>query len=121
MAVDFGVGVFGAQAAQQHEQCLALLRGARVLGRLAVSGYAADVADANGAGVVPRAVRAYFALGATGVHRAVTIDHMVVADGTETTLLVPAGDVVHGEVLALGRGCAVDDDFSYLSLCHFAG
>lgn len=121
MSVNFCVGVFFAQAAQQHEQCLALLRGARVLGCLAVSGYAADVADANGAGVMPRAVRTDFAFWATGVHRAVTIDHMVIADGTEATLLVPSGDVVHGEVLALGRGSAVDDDFSYLSLCHCFG
>ena len=120
MSVNFCVGVFFAQAAQQHEQCLALLRGARVLGRLSVSSYAADVADGNGAGVVPRAVRSYFALGAAGLHKAVTIDHIVVADGTEATLLVPAGDVVQGEVLALWRGCAVDDDFSYLSF-HFAG
>lgn len=120
MSVNFCVGVFFAQAAQQHEQCLALLRGARVLGRLSVSSHAADVADANRASVMSRAVRADFSLGATGVHRAVTIDHMVVADGTEATLLVPAGYVFHGEVLALWRGCAVDDDFSYLSF-HFAG
>lgn len=42
----------------------------------------------------------------------VAIDYEVIAYRAETSLFMPSSDVLDGEVLAVGRGGAMDDDFS---------
>ena len=51
------------------------------------------------------------ALGASGVDRAVAVNHVVITDVGESPLEVPLADLVHGVVMPLASGGAVHYDF----------
>ena len=85
--------------------------GASVLGRAAVGGHSADVADADAVRVVALAVSPGLFERAARVYGAVQVDDVVVTHVAEALGLVPAADVVGGERAAFGGGGAVDDDF----------
>lgn len=110
MAVDGGAGVHFLELVDEFTEGVALCIGAGVLGCLAIGGETADVADADGAGVVAGCVGTYLVDVASGEDTTVTVDDVVVADGGIAAILVPAGDVGYGVVFALGCGRAMDDD-----------
>lgn len=93
----------------------------------------ADQADTQALAVIALRMRAHFIQMAAGGDCTIGVDHEVIADRVkirvlplfefsrtlETALTVPAVDVVDRKVLAVGRGCAVNDDAFDLS-CHAA-
>ena len=79
----------------------------------------ANVAYANGVGVVPQTVSTNVINRAAGMDGAVQIDYVVVAYGVEAAGAVPAVQVLDGEVAAGGCGTAVDYYLCYLSYCLF--
>ena len=110
MAVDCCIGVIVFELSDKCLQGSFLFGRPRVLG-LAEAVEAADVADADGVGVVPLAVGAFFADGPSGMDAAVQADDVVVAYAAEPALTVPTVDVGGGEGLAFLGGAAMDDDF----------
>lgn len=114
MAVDFGVGILREERTYKMMEGDSLCRSARVLGihsRIT----ATDVAHANGAGVMTRAMCARMMDGAALVNRAVKINEVMIANAEKPTLAVPSVDIGDGHGTALGRGGAVDYYF-----CNFA-
>ena len=101
------------QLFEQRGKCLLLFRCASVLRCLAISGQSTDIADTDRVFVVPAllAVGTLLRQRATRVGASVAIDHVVIAYRAELPGLVPSCDVLDGEVLALRRGRAMDDDF----------
>lgn len=108
--MDRGGGVDVAKNGDEEAKGEALGRCASVLGRLAVGGEAADVADAEGVGVVTRAMCACLDDGASWLHCAINADDEVVADACPALGTVPAIDVGGSEILAFGCGRAMNDD-----------
>lgn len=115
--MDGGVRILRLEADEKTAQGVLLLRRSRILGMLAVGCASPDVADADGGAVVPRAMGTDGVLGTPFVNAPVAVDDVVVTDGLEAPLLVPSGDVCHGEVLAFGGGRAVDDEVLGRSAC----
>ena len=110
MAVDFCMGIVVFELSDKCLQGFFLFGRPRVLG-LAKAVEPADVADADGVGVVPLAVGAAFGYGPSGMDAAVEVDDEMVAYAAEPALAVPLVDVGNGEGLALWRRVAMDDDF----------
>lgn len=93
----------------------------------------ADQADTQAFAVIALRMRAHFIQVAAGGDCAIGVDYEVVADGGkirvlplsefsrafESTLMMPAVDIADRNVLAVRRGCAVNDDAFDLS-CHAA-
>jgi len=99
------------QVLQQRSECLLLLRCSGVLGCASVFGAPTDVADAYGMGIVSLAVRSALRERSADVERTIAINHEVIADVAEAALQVPLAYLLHGEVLALRGGRAMNDDF----------
>lgn len=126
MSSDFGIGELHPELAKKCHQCGFLLLRASILRVFAVGGQATDIADSYGMGVVPLAVRSHLCERSAMMHRAVAVDDEVISDGSKASLPVPAVDICRGEVLAFGRGRAMDDDEVNLahpsppsvSVCH---
>lgn len=114
MAVDSGAWVLPSKGLNECPEGIFLCRGAGVL-RAAVGGEASDVADADGVGVVAGAVGSDHLGRAALLDGPVKPDDVMVANHLEAPVFVPAVDVGSGEVLALGGGGTVDDEFSDLS------
>ena len=53
------------------------------------------------------------------VNRAVSVYHKVIADALETSLAMPSVNLLYGEILALGSGGTMDDDFSNFAHGYF--
>ena len=83
----------------QRQKRHLLFRRSCVLRRAVVGGEPSDVADADGVGVMPFAVRSYLCNVATCGHRPVAVDDVVIPDSLEAPLLVPSSDVLHDSVL----------------------
>ena len=103
-----GFGELRFEFTKEREERLALLSCACVLGCLAVSGQSADVADTDGRCVVALAVGANLLDGSARVKGAVEVDDVVVADGVEATLTMPAVYIGNCEGLALCRCRTMD-------------
>ena len=114
MSVNSGVWVLPSEGLDESPEGVFLCRSAGVF-RAAAGGEAPDVADADGVGVVAGAVGSDHLGRAALLDGPVKPDDIVVANHLEAPGLVPAVDVGSGEVLALGGGRTVDDEFSDLS------
>ena len=110
MAVDFCMGIVVFELTDKCLQGFFLFGRPRVLG-LAKAVKPADVADADGVGIVSRAVGAHVGDEPSLVDAAVEVDDEVVAYAAEPALAVPLVDVGNGEGLAFLRRAAMDDDF----------
>lgn len=114
MSENSGVWVLPPEGLDESPGGVFLCRGAGVLWE-AVGGEAPDVADADGVGVVAGAVGSDHLGRAALLDGPVKPDDVVVANHFEASLPMPAVDVGSGEVLALGSGGTVDDEFGDLS------
>ena len=115
VAVDRGTGVLGTQKLYQVAQCRTLCGCAGVLWGLAVNRHASDIAHADTVSVVAAGVRADLLDGAAWMHAAVTVYDVVVAYALPASLLVPAVNICHRVVAALGRRAAVQNNLSNFS------
>ena len=112
MSVDCRAGELRAEFRNELDECGSLRLGACVLGLLAVSGAAADVADADRVCVVALCVGADFLNRSPTVDGAVEIDNEVIADVAPAVAFdVPLADLLDREMLAFGSGSAMDNDF----------
>lgn len=116
VTVDCGVGELFEKHFAEGVHHVALLVGAGVLGT-AVAVQTADIADADGVGVVAYAMGSHLTEGTTGTDSAVAIDDIVVAARTEAALAMPTVYFFDCHVLTLFGGRTVKYDFSYIS--HF--
>ena len=114
VSVDGSVWVLPPEGLNESPEGVFLCRGAGVL-REVVGGETPDIADADGVGVVAGAVGSDHLGRAALLDGSVKPDDVVVANHLEAPGLVPAVDVGSGEVLALGSGGTVDDEFGDLS------
>lgn len=114
MSVNSGVRVLPSEGLDECPERVFLCRGAGVI-RATVGGEAPDVADADGVGVVALAVGSDHLGRAALLDGPVKPDDVMVANHLEAPVFVPAVDVGSGEVLALGSGGTVDDEFGDLS------
>lgn len=105
------IRIFCKQVADKRLQRFALLRRARVLRGMSVSGKSADIADAYAVRVVAAAVGADLRYRPPDMHGAVAVDYIMIAYAAEAPGPVPAVDVGHSEVPAFLCGAAVNDDF----------
>ena len=110
MAVDGGLGVLLLQLFQEAQQRGLLGGGAGVLG-FALAVETADIADADGMGIMAFAVRSGLLDGAALVNAAVEINHEVVPDVHKVALKVPLADLLDGDMTTLGRGTAMHQNF----------
>ena len=110
VAVVFGDGILFHQVTDKLEQDNPLGFGAGV-GRTAVVVEAADIGDADAAGVVSGAVGARLLDGAAGVDAAVGVDDIMIADVVPAEALMVAADAFDGAVGIGSGGGAMDDDF----------
>ena len=110
MAVDFCIGIVVFELSDKCLQGFFLLGCPRVFG-LAEAVEAADIADADGVGIVSLAVSAAFGYGPTCMDVAIEVNHEVIANASEPALAVPTVDVGNGEGLAFRRCAAMNDDF----------
>ena len=112
MSVDCRAGELRAEFRDELDECGSLRLGACVLGLLAVSGAAADVADADRVCVVALCVGADFLNRSPTVDGAVEIDNEVIADVAPAVAFdVPLANLFDREMLAFGSGSAMDNDF----------
>ena len=109
MAVDRGTREALPQFTDQRQQRCLLGGGAGVLG-LALAVKPADIADADGMGIVALAVGTGFLEGAALVDRPVEVNNVVVADVRELALQMPLADLLDGNLLPFPRCGAVDND-----------
>ena len=116
MAVYGCTGVLLLQVGHQPAQGFALLRRARVLWCLAIRSAATDRANSYTVGVMPGAVRAYLRHWSASVYASVPVDNIMVADTLPATRFVPAVNIRHGVVSALGRSATVQ--YNFLNLSH---
>jgi len=128
MTVDCGGRILTEQFGYQTDERGPLRRGARVLRGLAVGGAATDVSDADRVCVVARSVGANLFDGSARMNRAVAVDDEVITDVAPAVALwfrcgVPLTYLLHGEILALRRSRAMDDDFTDFShgFCIYSG
>ena len=117
MAVDCGGRILTAQFGYQTDERGTLRRSARVLRGLAVGGAATDVADADRVCVVARSVGANLFDGSARMNRAVAVDDEVITDVAPAVAFrfrsgMPLTYLLYGEILALRRSRAMDDDFT---------
>lgn len=103
VTVDCGVGELFEKHFAEGVHHIALLVGAGIFGT-AVAVQSADVADADGVGVVAYAMGSYLTEGTTGTDSAVAIDDIVVAARTEAALTVPTVYFFDSHVLPLFGG-----------------
>lgn len=75
----------------------------------------ADVADADGVGVVVDAVCTDLTQSSAGTDCAVAIDNIVVATCTESALTMPTVNLLDGYVLSFFCGAAMQYDLIYIS------
>ena len=115
MSYDGGIRKFPFEESYQRQKRHLLFRCSGVLRRAVVGGEPSDVADADGVGVMPFAVRSYLCNVATCGHRPIAVDDVVIPDSLEAPLFVPSSDVLHGEVLSFGSCRAMDDNLVYFS------
>lgn len=88
-----------------------LLRlGASVLGRFAIGRAATNVANADGIGVMSQTVSTDLLNGSSFVNAAVEVNHEVITDAPEATLLVPGIDVGDREGLAFRSRGTMNDN-----------
>ena len=109
MAVDRGTREALPQFTDQRQQRCLLGGGAGVLGP-AVTVKPADIADADGMGIVALAVGTGLLEGSALVDRPVEVNHVVVADVRELALQMPLADLLYGDLLPFPRCGAVDND-----------
>ena len=114
MAVDEGDGILFHQVADELEEGEALGFGAGV-GRTAVVVEAADIGDADAAGVVSGAVGARLLDGAAGVDAAVGVDDIMIADVVPAEAAMVSSYALHGTFGIGACGGAMDDDFGDFS------
>lgn len=116
MSVDCRAWELRAEFRYELDECGSLRLGACVLGLLAVSGAAADIADADRVCVVALGVGADFLNRSPTVDGAVEIDNEVIADVAPAVAFdMPLADLLDREMLAFGSGSAMDNDFVNLS------
>ena len=84
--------------------------GASVLWRFAIGRAATNVANANRIGVMPQTVSTDLLNGSSFVNAAVKVNHEVITDAPEATLLVPGIDVGDREVLAFRSRGTMNDN-----------
>ena len=87
-----------------------LSQGTSVLGRFAIGSAATDVANANGVGIMPQAMSTDLLNGTSLVDAAVKINHEVIADAPEATLLVPGIYISDREGFAFRCRRAMNDN-----------
>lgn len=123
VAPDYCMGICFLQLLQQIDKCCDLCQCARVLRRefliLSIRNVfqTSDVRDTDADSVVPLAMRSNGVNITTIVNATVTIDDVVVADVTESSVLdVILTDLLHCVILSLRRCCAVDDNFCNCAL-----
>lgn len=87
---------------------LLLCIGTSVLRCFAIGSAAANVANADGLLIMPRAMCSHLCQRSAVVDRTIAINHFVIPDCSESTRPVPSCDVLNGKVLAL-RGCSAMD------------
>ena len=114
VAVVFGDGILFHQVTDKLEQDNPLGFGAGV-GRTAVVVEAADIGDADAAGVVSGAVGARLLDGAAGVDAAVGVDDIMIADVVPAEAAMVSSYALHGTFGIGACGGAMDDDFGDFS------
>ena len=114
VTVDGGDGVLFHQVLHQLEEGEALGFGAGVDG-VAVGIEAADIGDADAAGVVSGAVGARLLDGAAGVDAAVGVDDIMIADVVPAEAAMVSSYALHGTFGIGACGGAMDDDFGDFS------
>jgi hypothetical protein len=110
VAVVFGDGILFHQVTDKLEQDNPLGFGAGV-GRTAVVVEAADIGDADAAGVVSGAVGARLLDGAAGVDAAVGVDDIMIADVVPAEAAMVSSYALHGTFGIGAGGGAMEDDF----------
>ncbi len=114
VAVDRGDRVFFHKIADELEEGEALGFGAGV-GGATVGIEAADIGDADAAGVVSGAVGARLLDGAAGVDAAVGVDDIMIADVVPAEAAMVSSYALHGTFGIGACGGAMDDDFGDFS------
>lgn len=100
-----------AKFGDEPNERLLLSLGASVLGRFAIGRAATNVANANRIGVMPQTVSTDFLNVTSLVDAAVEVNHEVIADALEATLLVPCIDVGDREGFAFRCRSTMNDNF----------
>ena len=100
MTVNACVREPAAQFGDKPNERSLLLLCASVLGGFAVGGAATDVANADRIGIMPQAVSTNFLNVSAHIDAAVEVNHKVITDALEATLLVPGINIGDREVLA---------------------
>ena len=113
VAYNLGIGIVTAEVFEEEPQGGNLLGGAGV-GGLAFLIQASLVADSQGVLVVVAHMSSGQFLATALVDGALAVDVPVVANLGKTSRLVPAVDVVDGDVLRESRGGAVYDDVQHV-------
>lgn len=93
--------------------------GPSILRRLAIFGYAADIADADGIGVVAKTMCPRLLDRPTGLDRPVEQDEEMITDTVETSLTMPAVDISDIVRPPLGRSRTMNNNlrnFSHMTL-----
>lgn len=114
MPVNSGIRKLLLQALDKAPEDIPLNLSSGILG-LAIFVKPPNIADADGVGIVTLAVGSGHFKRTTLFDGSVKPDDIVVANHLEAPGFVPAVDVGSGEVLALGSGGTVEDDFGDLS------
>ena len=115
MTVNACVRETTAKFGDEPNERLLLSLGASVLGRFAIGRAATNVANANRIGVMPQTVSTDFLNVTSLVDAAVEVNHEVIADALEATLLVPGIDVGDREGFAFRCRSTMNDNFVNLS------
>ena len=110
MSVNACVRKTAAKFGDEPNERSLLSLGASVLGRFAVGGAASDVANSNRICVMPRAVSTDILNGSPFVNAAVKVNHEVITDAPEATLLVPGIDVGDREGFAFRCRSSMNDN-----------
>ena len=89
MTMHCGIGILTAKFGDELDECRTLCRCASIFGRLAVDGAAADVADADGMGIVTHTMCPSAVDVTSFVYRPIEVNHVVIADAVEAPLAMP--------------------------------